>query len=154
VPEPAPAYLIDAGLADRLVDESSLWPQAELLTANLVVSTAYLGAHPDVVGSLVRANVEAIRFCQTQPERAKEIVRSRLERAGNPALSPEVLDEAWATLTFTWDPLVASFERVASDAYDVGMSRVPVQDLSGVYRLDDLENVLNDEGLPPVEVAA
>jgi NitT/TauT family transport system substrate-binding protein len=154
VPEPYPSYLIDAGLADRLVDEETLWPPGELLTTSLVVSTTFMDAHPDVVRALVEANVEAIRLCQTQPERAKEIARSRLAAAGAPVLEPGVLDAAWDTLTFTWDPLQRSLGTVVDEAYEVGVLKDPPGDVAGVYRLDDLNDLLNDEGLPPVEVAA
>jgi NitT/TauT family transport system substrate-binding protein len=154
MPEPYPTYLIDAGLADRLVDEESLWPPGELLTTSLVVSTTFMDAHPDVVRALVEANVEAIRFCRTQPERAKAIARSQLVAAGVPALEPQVLDAAWNTLTFTWDPLQRSFDRVVDGAYEVGVLTDPPADVGGIYRLDDLNDLLNDEGLPPVEVAA
>ena len=43
-----------AGLATELVDETELWPTAEFLTTNLIASTGYLDAHPDVSASWSR----------------------------------------------------------------------------------------------------
>jgi NitT/TauT family transport system substrate-binding protein len=154
LPEPYPTYLTDAGIADRLVDEEALWPPGELLSTNLVVSRAYLRAHPDVVRALVEANVEAIRLCRDDPERAKEIVAAQLASASTPALDPDVLDAAWARLEFTWDPLPTSFVTVAEHAYEVGLTSEAPTGIAGAYQLDALNDVLNDEGLRPVEVPA
>jgi NitT/TauT family transport system substrate-binding protein len=118
------------------------------------VSTAYLRAHPDVVSALVRANVEAIRLARQDPDRAREIVAEQLAAAGAPVLDPDVLEAAWSELTFTWDPLAPSLVRVAELAHAVGLWPDPPGDVDGVYRLDALNGVLNDEGLPPVEVPA
>jgi NitT/TauT family transport system substrate-binding protein len=154
LPEPYPTYLADLGIADRLVDEASLWPPGELLSTNLVVSTTYLREHPDVVRDLVEANVLAIELCRTDPDRAKEIVAAQLSSSGSVALSPEVLDAAWSKLEFTWDPLSESFERVADQAYEVGLSSEPPDGLANAYRLDALNDVLNDESFLPVEAPA
>jgi NitT/TauT family transport system substrate-binding protein len=154
LPEPYPTYLADRGIADPLVDEAMLWPPGELLSTNLVVSTTYLREHPDVVRDLVEANVLAIELCREDPDRAKEIVAARIASAEGPALSPEVLDAAWAKLEFTWDPLPASFERVAEQAYRVGLSSEQPVGLASAYRLDALNDVLNDEGFLPVEAPA
>jgi NitT/TauT family transport system substrate-binding protein len=154
LPEPYPTYLADLGIADRLVDEASLWPPGELLSTNLVVSTTFLREHPDAVRDLVEANVLAIELCRTDPDRAKEIVAAQLSSSGGVALSPEVLDAAWSKLEFTWDPLSESFERVADQAYEVGLSSEPARGLANAYRLDALNDVLNDEGFLPVEAPA
>jgi NitT/TauT family transport system substrate-binding protein len=45
VPEPYPTYLMEA-VARLLVDEADLWPRTGFLTANLLVSTVYMDAHP------------------------------------------------------------------------------------------------------------
>ncbi len=135
------------------MNETTLWPQGGPLTTDLVVSTIYLKAHPDVVRALVEANVEAIRLCQEQPERARELAGAEIRAEGGPALDPAVLADAWEELTFSWEPLPATFASIAEEAYDVGVLREPPGDVTGVYRLDDLNAVLNDEGLPPVEAA-
>jgi NitT/TauT family transport system substrate-binding protein len=151
VPEPYPTYLVAKGVAEVLIDEATLWPPGELLTANLAVSGVYMDAHPEVVRRLVAANVEAIRFIQAQPDRAEQLARGALIAAGAPALDGRVLNVAWGKLTFTWDPLERSMVRVADDAYSVGVLEERPTDIAGLYRLDDLDAVLKDEGLPPTE---
>jgi NitT/TauT family transport system substrate-binding protein len=151
VQEPYPTWLSDAGVADVLVDESDLWPEGGFLTASLVVSTGYLSAHPDVVERLVRANVDAIRFLQTDPQGALVIAERRLVQEGAPPMSPEVIAAAWRRLTFTWRPIPDALTRVSEDAYAAGMIGVRPGALAGIYRLDTLDRVLQDEGLPAVE---
>ena len=152
VPEPYPAYLVDEGVADVLVDEADLWPPGGFLTANLVVSTIYMDAHPEVVGRLVEANVAAIRFAQASPLRAQAIAERRLVWAGAPEMGAAVIAAAWARLTFTWDPVPAAMEQVARDAHELGVLEEDPGPVFAIYRLDPLNAVLDDEDLPPVEV--
>lgn len=152
VPEPYPTWLVDAGVADVLVNESTLWPPGRFLTANLVVSTIYMQAHPDVVQRLLRANVDSIRFLGEHSRRARKMAEEQLVRAGAPPMSPEVIDAAWRQLTFTWDPVADSMVRVTEDAYAVGVLSARPDGILGIYRLDALNAVLDDDGLPPVEI--
>lgn len=152
VPEPYPTYLVDEGVADEFVDEADLWPPGGFLTADLVVSTIYLDAHPEVVGRLVQANVDATRFAQAQPLRAQVIAERRLVWAGAPPMDLSVIAEAWAKLAFTWEPVPDAMEQVARDAHALGVLEENPGPVLGIYRLDPLNDVLDDEGLPPVEV--
>ena len=152
MPEPYPTYVEAQGIADVFVDEATLWPQGAFLTGNLVVSTVYMQAHPEVVQALVEANVETIRFMQAQPARAEQLALGSLLDAGAPALGIDVLHDAWDKLTFTWEPLPSSMVRVADDAYRVGILAEPPEGILDVYRLEDLEATLEREGLPPVQI--
>lgn len=153
VPEPYPTYLVDEGVAHVLVDEADLWPPDGFLTANLCVSTAYMEAHPDVVDRLVAANVAAIQLTRSSPLRAQTITARRLVWAGAPALDPSVLAESWARLAFSWEPVPAAMDQVAQDAHEVGVLDEEPVSVRAIYRLDPLNRVLDDEGLPPVEVS-
>lgn len=152
MPEPYPSYVVEEGIARVFVDEADLWPRGEFVTGNLVVSTVYMDAHPGIVRGLVEANVEAIRFMQAQPDRAEQLALGRLARAGAPPLGQEVLDRAWDRLTFTWEPIPSSLVRVVRDAYEVGILDEAPEGILGIYRLDDLEETLEREGLPEVRV--
>jgi NitT/TauT family transport system substrate-binding protein len=151
VPEPYPTYLIANRVADLFVDEATLWPQGRFLTTDLVVSTIYMDAHPDVVDRLVRANVDAIRFTLENPEAAQQIAERQLVESGAPAMSPAVIARAWSKLTFTWQPVPDAMVRVTEDAYAIGVLPERPESMLGIYRLDALNSVLKDEGLPPVE---
>jgi len=152
VPEPYPTYLVAEGVGEVLVDESELWPPGGFLTAGLVVSTIYMDAHPDVVRRLVEANVAAIRFAQASPLRAQAIAERRLVWAGAPAMDASVIASAWSRLSFTWEPVPSTIEQVAMDAHALGALEEDPGPVLGIYRLDPLNAVLDDESLPPVEV--
>jgi NitT/TauT family transport system substrate-binding protein len=153
VPEPYPTYLMEAGVARLLVDEADLWPPDGFLTANLLVSTVYMDAHPDVVDRLVAANVAAIRFTRSSPLRAQTITARRLVWAGAPAMDPTVIEESWSKLAFAWEPIPAATDQVAHDAYQAGVLEEDPGSVRAIYRLDPLNRVLDDEGLPPVGVS-
>jgi NitT/TauT family transport system substrate-binding protein len=153
-PEPWPSLLVGEGLADVLIDEATLWPNGEFVTTQLLVSTTYLQAHPVIVERLVAANVEALQLIEDDPERAKSIARTELAEAGAPTLPPNVLDQAWGKLTFTSDPIPASLEKGARDAFDLGYLEEEPTSILDIYRLDSLNGILRRQGLPAVEVAA
>jgi NitT/TauT family transport system substrate-binding protein len=79
-PEPWPSLLVAEGLAEPFVDEADLWPDGEFTTTVLLVNSAYLGAHPDIVRKLVDANVRAIEAIQDNPAAAKAAAQAGLIR--------------------------------------------------------------------------
>jgi NitT/TauT family transport system substrate-binding protein len=141
-PEPWPSLLMAEGLAEPFLDEATLWPEGEFVTTHLLVNTAYLDEHPDVVRKLVEANVEAIRLANEEPDRAKAAAQAGLIKAGAPSLDQTVVDAAWAKLTFTWDPIAASLEKDATDAYALGYLETEPTGILDIYRLDILNRVL------------
>ena len=52
-----------------------------------------------------------------------------------------------------WEPVPDAMDQVAHDAYEVGVLDEDPGSVRGIYRLDPLNRVLDDEGLPPVEVS-
>lgn len=151
-PEPYPSLLIEQGLADPFLDEATLWPDGRFVTTHLLVSTAYLEAHPTVAGQLVEANVEAIRFMLENPDEAKATAQAQLIEAGAPSLDQAVVDAAWDKLEFTWDPIPSSLEKDAQDAYNLGYLAEPPGNILDIYRLEPLNTVLAREHLEPIEV--
>jgi NitT/TauT family transport system substrate-binding protein len=151
-PEPWPSLLIDEGLAEPFLDEATLWPDGQFVTAHLVVNTTYMDAHPDIVRKLVQANVEAIQLIHDDPDRAKAAAQAGLVKAGAPSLDQAVVDAAWENLTFTWDPIASSLEKDALDAYELGYLETEPAGILDIYRLDDLNAVLEAAGEAPIEV--
>jgi NitT/TauT family transport system substrate-binding protein len=151
-PEPYPSLLIEEGLAEPFVDEASLWPGGRFVTTHLLVSTAYMDAHPEVVRRLVEANVEAIRFMHENPDAAKATAQAQLMEAGAPSLDQVVVDSAWNKLEFTWDPIPASLEKDARDAYRLGFLEENPEGITDIYRLGPLNTVLVTEQLGTIEV--
>jgi NitT/TauT family transport system substrate-binding protein len=149
-PEPWPSLLVAQGLAEPLVDEADLWPDGTFATTVLLVRTAYLEAHGDIVRGLVEANVDALRTIQDDPETAKAAAQAGLVEAGAPPLDQAVVDAAWGRLTFSWDPAAPSVVEGAEHAFALGYLEERPGDLGALFRLGQLNGVLTDLGLEEV----
>jgi NitT/TauT family transport system substrate-binding protein len=148
VPEPWATRLVLEGAGTVLVDERSLWPDGAFVTTHLIVATAFLNEHPDLVSRCLEAHVRAVDFVNAEPARARAVVNAHIEKVTGKPLAPAVIERAWANLTFTLDPIAASLRRSAEDATAVGLLE-PVN-LDGIYDLSALNAILAAAGRPPV----
>jgi NitT/TauT family transport system substrate-binding protein len=147
VPEPFVTRLVAAG-GHVLVDERSLWPGGKFVTTHLLVRTAFLKAHPDAVRRLVAAHVEATQLIAADPAAARQAVNDHLAKLTGKPLSASVLAAAWPAMTFTVDPVAASFMAGAERARTLGIVKQRPPDLHGLYDLSFLNAVLRERGLP------
>ena len=152
-PEPWPSLLVAEGVAEPFVDESELWPSGDFATTVLLVNTTYMDAHPDLVRLLIEANVQAIERIEEDPDGAKASAQAGLLKAGAPSLDQAVVDEAWSKLTFTWDPIAPSLSQGAANAYALGYLEVQPTDMSAIFSLDLLNEVLSELQIPVIQVA-
>jgi NitT/TauT family transport system substrate-binding protein len=144
VPEPWATRMVQEGGGHVLVDEADLWPDGRYVTTHLIVRTDYLADHPDVIKGLLEGTVDAIDAANDDPARAKEAANAQLDELTDAPLDQEVIDAAWANLTFTVDPIASSLQQGAEDAEAVGLLD-PV-DLAGIYDLGPLNEVLQGKG--------
>jgi NitT/TauT family transport system substrate-binding protein len=151
-PEPYPSLLVARGVGEIYIDEADLWPGGEFVTTHLLVSKPYMEAHSDVVRNLVEANVEAIELMNEDPAAAKATAQAELITAGAPSLDQKVIDAAWEKLTFTWDPIASSLEAGAEDAFELGYLEEDPANILNLYRLDDLNAILEERREEPIEV--
>src|SRR5437763_9395260 len=86
VPEPWATRLIVEGNGRVLVDERTLWPDGKFVTTNVVVRTAFLNAHPDLVNKFLQAHVDTIQYILGNPESAKSIVNAQIKLITGKAL--------------------------------------------------------------------
>src|SRR5262245_1929954 len=152
-PEPWPSLLIAEGLAEPFVDEADLWPDGQFTTTVLLVNTTFMDAQPALVKGLVEANVKAIQLIEDDPATAKADTQAGLVKAGAPSLDQAVVDEAWGKLTFTYDPIAPSLAQGAANAYALGFLEQQPVDLSGLFRLQPLNEVLGRLQIPVIQVA-
>ncbi len=147
VPEPFVSRLVNAG-GKVLVDERDLWPDRKFVITNLLVSTTFLKAHPDVVKRLVEGQVAANEFVNTKPDEAQQAVSDHIGKITGKPLDVKLIKQAWPTLEFTNDPIAASLKTGLDHAVAVGLTQ-PV-DLTGLYDLSFLNEVLKAQGKPEV----
>jgi NitT/TauT family transport system substrate-binding protein len=151
VPEPWATRLILEGGGHVLVDERRLWPGGEFVTTHVVVRTALLTEHPDLVAGFLRAHARAVAFVNEWPDSAKAIVNAGIQRVTGKALPAAVIERAWGNLRFTLDPIAGSLKKSADDAALVGLLK-PV-DLKGIYDLGPLNALLATRGKAPISTA-
>lgn len=148
VPEPWATRLVLEGGGHVLVDEKDLWPEGQFVTTHLIVATPFLEDHPDVVRDLIAGLGESIDVANGDAAAAQTIVNDGIEALTTKPLADETIAGAWKNLTFTLDPIASSLQQSADDAVDVGL--LDEVDLSGIYDLTLLNEVLADGGQPTV----
>jgi NitT/TauT family transport system substrate-binding protein len=150
VPEPWATRLVREAGATVWFDERTRWPEGKFATTHVVVSRTFLDAHPDLVTAFLRAHVEATRFVVDKPAEAKTIANREIARITTAAIPVAVLDAAWEHIDFTYDPLAATVEVMATHAFELGFLGDTRPDLRTFYALGPLNAVLREQGLPIV----
>ncbi|MEV4492400.1 ABC transporter substrate-binding protein [Micromonospora coxensis] len=143
VPEPFVSRLVNAG-GRVLVDERDLWPDKKFVITNLIVSTKFLKAHPDVVKKLVEGQVAANEFVNSKPDESHQAVSAHIGKITGKPLDLKLIKQAWPTLEFTNDPIASSLKAGLDHAVAVELTQ-PVS-LDGLYDLTYLNEVLKAQG--------
>jgi NitT/TauT family transport system substrate-binding protein len=150
VPEPWATRLVAEGGGTVLVDERDLWPDTggEYVTTHVIVRTAFLDDHPDLVKAVLVGLADALDLIATDPTKAQADVVAQIGEITGSAPDETTIATSFGNLTFTLDPIATSLQKSADDAISVGLLE-PV-DLDGIYDLSLLDEVLADRGDPPV----
>lgn len=149
VPEPWATRLVVEGGGSVFLDERDLWPDGEFVTANVIVRTPFLEAHPDLVKAWLEAHVAITQWANANPDQAKTLVNAEIKRLTGKALPEEVIDGAWSHLRLTYDPLATSLITSAEHAHTAGfLDEAP--DLRNLYDMRLLNSVLQARNLPIV----
>jgi NitT/TauT family transport system substrate-binding protein len=121
------------------------------VTTDVVVSTKFLTQHPDLVNKFLQAHVETVQYILGNPDSAKSLVNSEIKRITSKALPGQELDQAYTNLDITYDPITNSLQEQANHAYALGFLGSSQPDLSGIYSLGQLNQVLLSKGLAQVQ---
>jgi NitT/TauT family transport system substrate-binding protein len=145
-PEPWATRLIREGNGRLFLDERDLWPNRQFVVTNLIVSTKFLQEHPDLVKNWIRENVKLTSWINGHLPEAKTTLNSQIQKETGKALPPETVDEAFGRMEVTYDPIRSSLMTSAKSAFELGFLGREVPDLSGLYDLSLLNQVLAEEG--------
>ncbi|HKQ38614.1 MAG TPA: ABC transporter substrate-binding protein [Verrucomicrobiae bacterium] len=134
------------------LEESSLWKETggKYVTTHLVTSIKFLQRNPDLLKKWIGAHVELTDWINKNVEEAKRILNDELKAETTRALPQQTLDHAWKRLEITHDPISASLLKSAQDAHAIGFLRQK-PDLSKIYDLNLLKEVLKEKGLPDIK---
>jgi NitT/TauT family transport system substrate-binding protein len=149
VPEPWATRLVQEGGGKVLVDEADEWSSGEFVTTQLIVRTDFLEKHPAAVKRLLEGQVEANAWVNAHPEDAQTVVNDGIAKITGKTLAADVITAAWKNLTFTDDPIASSLRTAAKHAEEVGL--LDKVDLTGIYELKLLNEVLEAKGETPVK---
>ena len=138
--------VLDGGT--RLVNEASLWPAGKFVTTDLVVTQSFLKAHPSAVNGLLKGQIQANSYINTNSSAAAQAANTELTKLLGKGLPSNVLTQSQAYLHFTNDPIAPSLATDAQHAVSVGLLK-PVN-LNGIYDLGPLNKLLTAAGEPQV----
>lgn len=150
-PEPWASRLVREASGRIFLDERTLWPQGQFVTANLIVSTKFLREHPELVKRWLRAHVELTDWIGQHPAEAEQLLNQQIQRETGKPLSRQVLDDAYARMQPTYDPLRASLLSAAKSAFEAGFLGRQMPDLANLYDLSLLNQVLAEKGKKPIQ---
>ena len=150
-PEPWASRLVHDAGGRVLVDERSLWPNGQFLTTELIVSTKFLQSHPDLVKTWLKAHVEVTDWINGNAPQARQILNQQIQKETGKPLAAGVLDDAFGRMQVTYDPLRGPLMRAAQSAFDAGFLGRQIPDLSHLYDLTLLNQVLAEKGKKAVQ---
>ena len=150
-PEPWAARLVHEAGGRIFLDERDLWPNREFSITIIVINPRTLKEHPDVVKDFLRAHVELTDWINQNPAQAKQILNQQLQKETGKPLAPAVLDDAFSRMAVTCDPIRSSLLKSTQQAFDEGFLGRKQPDLSGLYDLTLLNEVLREKKARPVQ---
>ncbi|MGB6841807.1 MAG: ABC transporter substrate-binding protein [Candidatus Sulfotelmatobacter sp.] len=150
-PEPWATRLIQEGNGRRFLDERTLWPKGQFVIGLLVVNTKFLKNHPDLVKNWIRAHVELTDWINDHPAEAKKLLNQQIQTETGKALPASVLDESFARMQATYNPLHPALLTAARHAFDDGFLGHEMPDLSHLYDLTLLNQVLAEKGRKAIQ---
>jgi NitT/TauT family transport system substrate-binding protein len=150
VPEPWGEKLIKEGNGNLFLDERTLWPEGKFVTANIIVNPEYLQQNPEIIRKLLVAHVNETQWINSHKQEALTIFNTQLKSLTGQTIPEDQLSEAFNRLELTYDPVKQSLFESASDAFSVGFLGKTEPDLSGIYDLTILNEVLQSKGLQEI----
>lgn len=150
-PEPWASRLIREANGRLYLDERDLWPNKQFVATHIIVSTKFLRQHRGLVKKWIKAHVELTEWTNKNLPEAKRVLNAEIKKETGKALPQPVLDDSFARLEVTYDPIRSSLFTSARSAFDSGLLGRERPDLSGIYDLSILNEVLKEKGLKPVQ---
>ncbi len=115
------------------------------------MNTKFLKNHPALVKNWIRANIDLTDWINARPIDAKKLLNQQIQTETGKALPPAILDEAFTRLQVTYDPLHGALATAAQQAFDDGFLGRQMPDLSGLYDLTLLNQVLAEKGRKAIQ---
>ena len=153
VPEPWATRLVNEANGRIFLDERNIWPGGKFVTANIAVSTDYLKNNQDVVSKLLAAHANETVWINNHKDEAVQAFNTQVKKLTGKSIPQDELKQAFSRIDFTYDPIKLSLFQSANYAYNLGLlaKGKPRPDLSGIFDLTILDQILHSKGLTPIE---
>jgi len=149
--EPWVSRLIKEGNGKLFMDERTIWPNGDFVTAHIIVSKKFLDAHPDLVKKWLSAHIDTTDWINKNLPEAKKVVNGEIKRLTTKALADDIVDSSFARLKVTYDPIRNSLIKSANGAFEQGFLGKKMPDLKDIYDLKILNQVLSEKKLPQIK---
>jgi NitT/TauT family transport system substrate-binding protein len=149
-PEPWASRLIREAGGRLFLNERDLWPNGQFVTTHLIVSTRFLRERPGLLRKWIKAHVELTEWINDNLPEAKRLLNQEIKRETGKALPAQVLDDSFSRLQVTYDPIRSSLLTSARVAFEAGFLGREPPNLSGIYDLSILNEVLTAKGAQPI----
>lgn len=138
--EPWLSRLTAEAKAKVLFEESELWPAGTYATTVLVARRKFIEEYPDLVRQWVQGHIEMIGWIKGNFLEAKRVFNEEFERETGKALPLVYIEQSFARVQFTYDPMEFSVKESAERAYAIGYLGSRKPDLNHLYDLTFLES--------------
>jgi NitT/TauT family transport system substrate-binding protein len=150
IPEPWGAKLIKEANSKVLVDERELWPDGQFVTAHIIARTDYIEKNPDVIKNLLGAHIDETNWINSNKTAAIEAFNVELDKLTGQTIPQDEFREGISRIKLTYDPIKESLFKSANDAFDIGFLGKTRPDLSGIYDMKILNEVLKERELQEI----
>lgn len=134
VPEPWVTRLEKETGAKVVTDERTLWKDGKFSTAVVVVRSAFLKEHPELVAKFLAAHEAAIAEINENPDVARKVIGSRIKDLNSgKGIPDDVLKTAFSRMEITADPLKDSVLTFADWSKEAGYLRQDRSALTGLF---------------------
>ena len=150
-PEPWAARLIHEAGGKLLVDERSEWSSGQFASTLVIVRRKFLDQHPALIKRWLDIHIDITNEINANKTDAKRQINFEIARETGKALPDAVIDDAFSRLEFTVDPVRSSVQTSAKRAADLGLLGGKPPDLSGLFDLTLLNQVLKEKQLKVIQ---
>ena len=150
LPEPWGAKLIKEANAKVLVDERDLWPNGQFVTAHIIARTDYIERNPDIIKKMLEAHIDMTSWINDNADEALQIFNAELNKLMGQTIPEDEFREGISRIELTYDPIKESLFKAANDAFDIGFLGKTRPDLSEIYDVKILNEVLKERELQEI----
>ena len=151
--EPWASRLVHEAKGKEFLDERSLWPKGKFTSTVILTTKKYIQENPEVVRKLVSEHVEITKWINAHPKEAALALNAELKKLTRTDMSLEIIQSAMSAIEFVHDPYSESLIRSADAAFRLGFVGRERPDLRGLVDLEVLNEILNNQKMPPVAEA-